>query len=153
MKTFLTKLLSTDLPIRRFDGAMLGFRVAIGAAMIFIHGWKKVSDFAATAANIPDPFGLGGDISAVIAILANVVFAVLVVVGLFTRPAAAFILGVTVVGLLLVHAPDPWVVKDMPLMYSLAFGLVLILGPGRYSLDNQLFNVQRNQGVRHFQSA
>ncbi|MEO1257146.1 MAG: DoxX family protein [Bacteroidota bacterium] len=140
MKAILTRLLSTQLSGARFDAVMLFFRVAIGTAMFFIHGWKKITDFAGTAAHIPDPFGMGGEASAVVAVLANVVCTGLIIIGLFTRPAAAFILGVTLVGLIIVHAPDPWAVKDVPLMYSLAFGLVLVLGPGRYSVDYQLFN-------------
>ena len=108
----------------------------VSLSMWSIHGLKKALDFAATAKEIPDPFGIVGAASAAIAILANLSATILVALGLFTRPAALLILSVTLTGLFIVHAADPWTIRDVPLMYSLAFGIILILGPGRYSLDH-----------------
>lgn len=149
MKSTLSKLLMPRFSFARFDAAMLVYRIGIGAAMFYIHGWKKVTDFAGTVANIPDPFGMGGKTSAIISIVANIVCTALIAIGLFTRPAAAFILSVTTVGLFVVHAADPWTVKDVPLMYTLAFGLLLLLGPGRYSIDFQLFNADKKRSLRY----
>ena len=136
MKNLIQNIFDTNIPAKRLTAALLFFRVAVSLSLFNTHGLKKALDFAGTAANIPDPLGMGGTISAVVAILANVVATAFIALGLFTRPAALLILSVTLTGLFLVHAADPWTVKDVPLMYSLAFTLIFILGPGELSLDH-----------------
>ncbi len=139
MKKLLKNLLSTQVSDAYLDSALLFFRAGAGLGMIHTHGMKKVIDFQAEVASIPDPLGIGGYPSAVVAVLINIVCAGLVVMGFFTRLNALLILGLTLMGLLVVHAADPWPVRDVPYMYSLAFGLILLLGAGRYSLDQQLY--------------
>jgi len=139
MRRLIMQVLSAKIPGEsQVSAFILGFRVLVAFAMIRTHGWKKLTDFEGTVAHIPDPFGIGGDLSAVVSILANVVFALFVAVGFFTRAAALFILSVTVTGFFVVHWGDPWPVKDVPLMYSVTFLLILLLGPGKYSLDHVL---------------
>ncbi|NRB46985.1 MAG: DoxX family protein [Saprospiraceae bacterium] len=120
------------------DSILLVFRVLVSLAMINTHGIKKLIYFSDTVENIPDPFGLGGEISAYIAIMANIISPILVIVGLATRLAALQILSVTVIGFFVVHAEDPWAVKDVPLMYSLAYLLIFFFGAGKYSLDHSI---------------
>ena len=140
MRQLLLPSISTSVSRATLDLALLIFRIGIGGSLIHTHGWKKITDFAATAANIPDPFGMGGTTSALIAIIANVVLAGCLMLGFFTRLSALGILSVTLTGLLIVHANDPWVIKDVPYMYSLATAILLILGAGKYSVDNYLYN-------------
>ncbi len=135
------RLLRTDQPSsERFSSVMLFFRLATAFAIIRVHGIKKILDVESEIANIPDPFGMGGAASAFIAILANTLFAGFVAAGFLTRISALFILSVTLTGLLVVHLSDPWPIKDSPLMYSIAFSLILFMGPGRYSVDHWLFH-------------
>ena len=121
MKTiFKSKLFSPEAVFISKDAALLVFRVLVSLSMIHTHGLKKLMHFADTVAHIPDPFGLGGQISALMAILANIVGPLLVILGLGMRIAILPIIGVTLIGFFVVHASDPWAVKDIPLMYSLA---------------------------------
>ncbi|WKN44851.1 DoxX family protein [Tunicatimonas pelagia] len=149
--------LRPSVPEPVFQGAWLVYRVAIGLAMFGIHGLEKLTDFLGTVAHIPDPFGLGGTISTLIALQANVTGAFGVMLGLFTRLSALLVVGVTLVGLVVVHAHDPWSVKDVPLMYSLAFGLVTVRGGGRYAIDHRLYrwvrSAVRSRNVRQVQEA
>lgn len=138
--TVLSKLLSTTSPnVFTFNITMLVYRMIIAFGMIKVHGWKKITDIQGTIQHIPDPFGIGGELSAYTAIAANIFFAGFVGLGLFTRGSAIFILSLTLVGFFIVHGNDPWPIRDTPMMYSAAFGLVAIFGPGKYSLDKQLF--------------
>ena len=145
MQKWLTKLLNPDISLISFDRGMLAFRVLVSLSMINTHGIKKLLYFEETVANIPDPFGLGGALSTYIALLANIICPVLIIAGLFTRFAALQILSVTIMGFLVVHFNDPWAVKDVPLMYSLAYLLILYLGPGRLSLDAKFFSSHKLQ--------
>ena len=59
----------------------------------------------------------------------------LVIVGLLTRLAVLPVLAVTLTGYFVVHWNDSLLEKDMPFMYSVVFLLLLLIGPGKYSLD------------------
>ncbi len=120
------------------DSILLVFRVLVSLAMINTHGIKKLIYFSDTVQNIPDPFGIGGVFSTYVALLANIVCPILVILGLATRMAALQILSVTLIGFFVVHAADPWTVKDVPLMYSLAYLLIFFFGAGKYSLDHSV---------------
>lgn len=121
---------------------LLGFRILVSISMINTHGMKKLLDFEATIQHIPDPMGLGGKMSAIIAIIANIVAPIFIIFGLGTRLAVLPILSVTLTGFLIVHGSDPWPIRDVPLMYSLAYLLVFFMGAGKYSIDYKLFKKQ-----------
>lgn len=130
-------IISTKVPsAASFDVGMLLFRVTVAFAMIRIHGWKKVVDMEGEMAHMPDPLGLGGELNVLIAIAINLFFAAFVGLGLLTRVFALGILPLTLMGLFMVHLHDPWPMKDAPLMYTMAFGLIALLGPGQYSMDH-----------------
>ena len=129
---------------RRLDAGLLLFRLLAGFALLRVHGWEKIAHYEAEVRSIPDPFGLGGEANVAIAIFSDVFCALLVMAGLLTRPAALAILGTTLVGLFFVHLHDPWHGKDVPLVYSIMFLVILLLGPGKYSLDGALTNALRH---------
>ncbi len=132
-------ILSTQLPAEAvFHVGMLAFRIVVAFAMIRIHGIKKIVDIEGEIAHMPDPLGLGGELNAYIAIAINIFFAGFVGLGFLTRLFALGILPLTLMGLFVVHWQDPWPMKDAPLMYSMAFGLIALLGPGKYSIDHSL---------------
>ncbi len=139
--TALIKTLRASSPaILSQDFTLLLFRVLVSVSMINTHGMKKILDFKGTVAHIPDPIGIGGEASAVMAIVANIVAPIFVILGLGTRAAILPILGVTLMGFFVVHGSDPWPVRDVPLMYSLAYLALFFLGAGKYSLDAKLFS-------------
>jgi putative oxidoreductase len=121
------------------DTAVLLFRVLVSLSMINTHGMKKLLHFDETVQHIPDPMGMGGEISTMIAIAANIVAPVFIIFGLGTRLASLVVLSVTLMGFFVVHGGDPWPVRDVPLMYSLAFLLIFFVGAGKYSLDYKFF--------------
>lgn len=135
-KILVLRSLQTDVAPKMLDITLLVYRLLIASAMITVHGAKKVINFQDEILHIPDPLGIGGYVSTSIAIFSNVACTVFIALGLFTRPFALGALSVPIIGLLVVHVSDPWPVKDSPLMYSIAFLVIFILGPGRYSLDS-----------------
>jgi putative oxidoreductase len=129
---------------RRLDTGLLLFRLLAGFALLRVHGLEKIANYQEEVRSIPDPFGLGGEVNVAIAIFSDVCCAGLVMAGLFTRLASLAILGTTLVGLLFVHLHDPWHGRDVPLVYSIMFLIILLLGPGRYSLDGALSKTLRH---------
>ncbi|WP_425235704.1 DoxX family protein [Ulvibacterium sp.] len=139
MKTKLKhKIFNSEPSFLSKDCTLLFFRILVSLSMINTHGMKKLLSFEDTVKHIPDPIGVGGEISAVVAIVANIVAPLFIIVGLTTRLAAMATLSVTLMGFFIVHGNDPWAVRDVPLMYSLAYLLIFFMGPGKYSLDNKI---------------
>lgn len=130
-------LLFTSSP-RALDLALLLLRVGFGLALAFAHGLGKVRDIpgfsAKIAARVPMSELLGPA-----AALSELVGGLLLALGLFTRPAATFVLVTMGVAAFHIHAADPFAKKEL----ALAFGLVALAlafgGPGRFSLDARLF--------------
>ena len=139
MKTTLQKVFSYQPEFLSQDITLLLFRVLVSLSMINTHGMKKLLDFEGTVQHIPDPLGVGGEVSTVIAIMANIIAPIFVILGLGTRFAILLILSVTLMGFFIVHGNDPWPIRDVPLMYSLVYLALFFLGAGKYSLDDKFF--------------
>ncbi|MGD8439942.1 MAG: DoxX family protein [Holophagae bacterium] len=117
------------------DIGLLVLRVGVGAFMLVAHGWGKLVGFGDLAGQFPDPIGLGSTVSLVLAIFAEVLCALLVVLGLGTRFAAVPLLVTMLVAAFVVHADDPWGKKEFALLYAIPFVTLIFTGGGRYALD------------------
>jgi len=125
------------------DIGKLVLRVTL-AILIMLHGIAKLQhgiDFISgmvTSAGMPAVFAYGVYIGEVLA-------PILVLVGLFTRPAAWIIVINMIVAIVLVHMAELFTLSDtggwaLELQGMFLFGAVAValLGPGRYSLDAKL---------------
>jgi putative oxidoreductase len=118
--------------------ALLIIRLGFGGLMLYSHGWTKVMNFGDRVDRFADPLGLGSELSLVLVIFAEVVCALLIVFGLFTRLAAIPLVIETLVLVFIVHVGDEWGRIELPLLYLAAYSSLLIAGGGWYSLDNIL---------------
>lgn len=121
------------------SSGLLFLRITLSLELIIVHGLKKLGIGVMEEEKIPNPFHLYERFNNDMALLANLVFPVLVLFGLFTRLATLPILVVTLTGYFIVHWKDSLLISDVPFMYSIAFISILIMGPGKYSLDKYLF--------------
>lgn len=124
---------------RVYHIVLLAFRVLLSAEMIYAHGLKKVGIGVSEAEQVPNPLHLPDTLNTLFAISANIFFPVMVILGLFARLSALPILAVTLTGYFVLHLHDAPLVKDTPFMYSLSYTVILVLGAGKYSLDNYIF--------------
>lgn len=116
--------------------ALLGLRVVAGLAFM-AHGWPKVSDPAAFAAGTQLPLFL-----AMVAAWTELVGGALLILGLLTPVAAAFIGFEMLVALFKVHLPagHPFVNPnghsyELALLYLAIMFAFVVLGAGAYSAD------------------
>lgn len=123
-------------------GGLLLLRVVFGGFMAVGHGYGKL---AYDPASFPDPLGIGPGASYYGAVGAELVCGVLVAVGLFTRAACVPLLFTMLVAAAVVHRADPLFMsgaggaKEPALLYGAAYVAILLLGPGRVSLDAAIF--------------
>ena len=135
MKRLLQHIVSVSPSAGTFNIAMLLFRTILSLELMVVHGFKKIGINVAEAEKVPNPLHLPEWFNNAFAVSANLVFPVLVILGFFTRIAALPILAITLTGYFVLHWNDALLVKDTPFMYSLSYLLILVLGPGRYSVD------------------
>ncbi len=131
---------------------LLILRLGVGGYMA-IHGWGKVQMlFAGDFDKFGDPIGLGNALSLVLATGAEFLCAVLVMLGLATRFAAAPVAFTMAVAAFVVHRADPWtagrayelfaagetkfpVSKEPALLFLIPFLALVFTGPGEFSVD------------------
>jgi putative oxidoreductase len=114
------------------------------------HSWPKVGMLTAgEPVQFADPFGLGPTASLVLSIFAEVVCALLIVIGLATRLAAIPLIINMLVALITVHAADPFGKMELPLFYLSIFIALLFAGSGKYSVDNALQGRGAGTGSRY----
>jgi putative oxidoreductase len=146
MKKLIYHLTSVFPAAMTFHLAMFAFRVLVSVQLMTTHGLKKLGIGVEQAEVVPNPLGLPEQLNSLFATSANLFFPVLVIVGLFTRLATLPVLAVTMTGYFILHWNDSLPEKDMPFMYSLSFLLILLFGPGKFSIDylinKKLYNKQ-----------
>jgi len=124
--------------VRNPDLGLLIFRLFVGLAMAFAHGLGKLPPppqlvDGLTAMGLPMP----GIMSWLVA-LAEFGGGLMIAMGLCTRFAAS-IVGITMfVAGFVVHAADPFQVKELAFFYLASCVLLIFTGAGRYSADSKV---------------
>ena len=116
---------------------LLVLRVAI-CAMMLTHGLHKFSHFSAMSQNF-NPIGIGGALSLSLVIFAEVFCSIAILSGLFTRLAAIPLIVAMCVAILVSHAGQAFAAKELALLYLAFYTDILVMGPGRYSVDRTLW--------------
>ena len=120
------------------DVGLLVLRVSFGLTMALSHGWGKVSDLGKfTAVVASKGFPIPG-VTAPFAAFSELLGGLLLAVGLATRPAAVALLGTMIGAVVVVHGGDPFGKKELGLAYAAVSVVLLLTGPGRFSLDRLL---------------
>lgn len=118
---------------------LLALRVWLGLSMILLHGLDKLKNFSGTVKAFGENMGIPVPFASA-AIISETVFAVLLVFGLGTRWAAAFLATTMAVAFFKVHGgalsgPQS---GELAFIYLAGFITVLIAGAGRLSVDAKL---------------
>lgn len=129
---------NTDLPGNYGHLALLIFRVLV-ACLLLTHGFPKLQKLlSGDEIQFLDPYGLGITTSFVLVVFAEFVCSILVILGLATRLATIPIIIAMATAVIFAHANDPFGVKEKPLLFLVCFAFILIIGAGKYSVDNSL---------------
>jgi putative oxidoreductase len=127
--------------------ALLVARLWFGLAMLFNHGLDKLAHFKDMVGNFPDPLGLGQEASLVLVIFAEVLGALLLTVGLFTRLAAAVLVIDMFVAFLMVHK-SAMNGGELAFLYLAGYIMLVIAGGGLFSLDTVAFSNSTRSNIQ-----
>jgi putative oxidoreductase len=114
---------------------LLVLRLFSGAFML-THGFGKFQRlFSGEEIRFMDFMGLGPTISLSLAVFAEFLCAILIMLGAATRLATIpLIVTMTTAGFV-AHAADPFGTKEKPFLFLVIFVSLLIMGGGKYSVD------------------
>ena len=116
--------------------ALLFIRIIAGSFML-THGYGKFLMLTGEGpVQFADPIGIGVTATLALAVLAEFICSILLILGIVTRLSAIPLLSTMLVAAFIVHAPDPFMNKELPFLYASVFITILIAGGGKFSLDN-----------------
>jgi putative oxidoreductase len=124
---------------------LLVLRVSTGLMMLIGHGLPKIKKFGEMKDVFYSPLDfIPPQVSLIGAMGAEIVAASLLVLGLFTRPAAFFLGFAMVVAAFGYHAADPFFAaggpaKEMAVLYLIPSIVLLLTGAGAWSLDAGIY--------------
>jgi putative oxidoreductase len=131
------RLLSTACSETSFNIAVLILRVTFGLLLLINHGIDKLKHFAEKQSSFPDPFHIGHMPSLMLVLFAEVFCTVFIVLGLFTRIMAIPVVISFAVIVFLVNKSYSGPAEDAIFFFA-AFLSVLLMGPGKYSIDGAM---------------
>lgn len=136
----MNKFLSLSFLPKNMDLALLLLRLCFGGYMLLGHGLSKLTGWSKMSGGFPDPLGVSSEVSLVLTILAEVLMAAFVVLGLFTRLAGLILAFTMGVAFFMVHQATfaGEGSGEMAFLYMLAYLALVFTGAGKYSLDQKL---------------
>lgn len=138
MKSLIAFTLNPGQHTTGISVSLLLLRLVAGAFMLTHGDGKFIKLFGDEPISFADPLGIGEVPSLVLTVFAEVFCSVFIIFGLATRLSAIPLLITMLVAALVIHAGDGFGDQELPLFYAAVYLVLIISGPGKYSLDNQL---------------
>ena len=113
---------------------LLIVRVVFGV-MLMNHGIDKWANYQELSALFPDPLGIGSPLSLGLAIFGELACSMAFIIGFLYRLAMIPMIFTMCVAFFIVHADDPFAVKELAFVYLVVFVLMYIVGPGKFAVD------------------
>jgi putative oxidoreductase len=138
-------LLRIDLPTRFHDYGLLILRLAFGFSIMYGHGWGKLMRLLGPdEIKFADPFGIGSAASLSLATFAEVLCAILLMAGLFTRAVTIPLMITMLTAFFNSHFHQTFGEQEKVILFGFAFLAIFFTGPGRFSLDAYFQNKSQN---------
>ena len=119
------------------DWALLALRIFVGVGML-THGFPKLMMLLSGKIEFINFFGIGEKTSLILAVFAEVLCPLFVLMGLFTRFTVFPLIITMLVAVFVVHNNDPFAKQEMALLYLFHYLLIFVAGPGNISIDRMI---------------
>lgn len=105
--------------------------------MMLTHGYPKFQKLISGNMEFADPIGIGSGPSLFLAVIGEFLAPILIIIGYKTKFATIPALITMLVAAILVHGADPFKTQEKAWLYAVIFAVILLVGPGKYSLDKK----------------
>jgi len=112
---------------------LLVLRVGI-SAMLLIHGIQHAEILFSSKISFTDPIGIGSTVTLILVLFAEIICTILIIIGFKTRLATIPPIILMFVAVAIVHKGDPFMARELALLYLIAFTAVGLLGGGKIVL-------------------
>ncbi len=118
------------------DLGKLILRIGMGGLMI-PHGYAKLMKLMEQGmdAGFANPLGIGEIPTLMLAIIAELVCPVFIILGIQTRWTAVLPAATMLVAAFVIHLDDPWSKMEFPLLYLTGFLAIILIGPGKLAVN------------------
>lgn len=139
MSSPLKKAFDTGIYPNAVSSALFILRLAVGILML-THGYGKfLKLFGEAPIQFADPLGIGSELSLLLVVFAEFFCSIFLVFGIATRLSTIPLIITMLVAAFIVHASDPFMRKELPLLYAGIYIVIAIVGAGKYSVDHWLY--------------
>ena len=107
------------------------------SAFLLTHGIPKFQKMIGGDFEFGDPIGIGPTPTLFLAVIAEFICPILLIVGFKTRWVAILPAITMLVAAAIVHSADPFGTKEKALLFLVTFVAMILLGPGKYSMDRK----------------
>lgn len=130
----MSQFFSTKYKQGALDLSLLLLRV-MGGGLMTHHGFEKIIHFTEKVKTFPDPLHIGSTLSLSLVIFSEFFCSVLLFFGLVTRLVSIPLIITMAVALFIVHHGEVFGDGESSTLFLTAFVILLLTGPGKYSLD------------------
>ncbi len=130
----LTSLSNNEL--RHVDLGLLLLRL-VGGGFMLTHGIPKLMKVISGDFGFADPFGIGPTASLLLVVFAEFFCAIALIIGFRVRLASIPLIITMIVAAFLIHGGDPWGKQEFPLLYTVIYTAILLMGAGRFGIDSR----------------
>ncbi|HMU72601.1 MAG TPA: DoxX family protein [Ferruginibacter sp.] len=131
------KLLSAKYSAGAVNAAMLIARLALGILMMD-HGYDKLIHFSEYSHQFINFLGMGKTLSLALVVFAEFFCSLFLILGLFTRLATIPLIITMCVVIFSINNGKVFMQHESPALYLTGFLVLLIIGPGRISVDSMI---------------
>lgn len=123
---------------------LLFLRVSAAVLLLQIHGLPKLFNWSTELQRIEDPFGLGTTLTLAMAVFAEVICPVLLILGVFARLACLPVLAVLGVALVVVHPEWSLEQAQFAWLFTVLYAGLAITGPGAWAIRTPVLLPKRS---------
>ncbi|RCL69507.1 MAG: DoxX family protein [Bacteroidetes bacterium] len=117
--------------------ALLILRVVFAGSMLYGHGLGKLNRLLEGNLSFSNPLGIGEIPTLILAVFSEFLAPIFIIIGYKTKFFSFFPAATMFVAAFIVHWGDPFGRVEKALLFLTVFVILMMTGPGKYSIDRK----------------